>query len=166
MSSPPKPPSDAIAPGLGLVVIVWGQLEYTVSLSLAVMLNIHQHPQNDAVLGFIDFREKLEIIKAWGFVHRPNDRWHRRLEKVVNHIDNDLRPRRNRMIHHNWLPGTAGAHTLQDPKPKLKRPQSFKRVLENESIQISPSDMLQLVQDIWEAISALLKVMREFPRSA
>jgi hypothetical protein len=157
---------ESLCFSLGMLVIHWGILETTVSVFLATLLKLDKDASNDAVLGNIDFRGKLEIIRAYGFAVRPNDKWYDTIEATINLIDNDLRPRRNAMIHHDWRSGPAGMRLLVNPKPKVKRPQAFKRALEQESKSMSHGDVFQLAEEVIQAVTALLQSLHAFRRGA
>jgi hypothetical protein len=161
--------SAAIMSALGLLVIAWGTLESVVSSILSTMLDPMldlKHPQREAILGNIEFRDKLQILRAYGFTIRVDDKWFDTLEASINKIDNDLRPRRNAMIHHNWIQDSNGLELLRNPKPKLKRPQSFQRILEVEMVPVSASDVIQLIQDICEELKVLCSSMVDFQRAS
>jgi hypothetical protein len=146
-----KKPGESLAPALGIMIIQWGVLETTVSAAMSYMLEL-QSPHDAIVCGNVDFREKLEIIRSSGFAIRHDDKWHERLEKCIERIDSNLRPRRNAMVHHSW--GKEGF--LENPRPKLKRPQAFQRILEKDKTPMSYSDVYQLTCDICDEIVVLL----------
>src|SRR5260370_14990640 len=88
------------AQALGFVVIGWGQLEGAVNTAVIKLLKTL--PLHFEIVGHIDFRAKLQIIKSVAFVSMKNDKWFKDMEEIINIMDNDLRVARNRMIHDMW----------------------------------------------------------------
>src|SRR5262249_30177026 len=58
---------------------------------------------NDIVTSEIDFRAKLAITKNLAYSKPLNPEWFEKVKALLDHIDNQLRPERNRMVHDLWL---------------------------------------------------------------
>ncbi len=93
---------DQHAQEIGRLCIYWSELEMYVSLFLNDLMAIEDKTSGNVVFGLLDFRSKLQTLLPMGFARKPTAEWYASLEKLVNHIDNDLRPERNRMIHDMW----------------------------------------------------------------
>lgn len=67
------------------------------------------------VVGHIDFRDKIQIIKSSALrLYHPST-WFYEMERILNMIDGELRLERNRMIHDVWLrPEDPGLTTRKD----------------------------------------------------
>lgn len=106
---------DELAQEIGRMCLYWSELEMDVSLFLMDLLNIEDVTSKNAVLGALDFRTKLELLLPMAFKRKPSDAWYVEVEKVVNHIANDLRSERNRIIHDSWIemPGMNDPHRMR-----------------------------------------------------
>jgi hypothetical protein len=120
------------------------------------------------IIGHIDLREKIQIIKSVGFELQTSPRWFSKTEKLMNKIDLTLRPERNRMIHDMWI-------FHHDPKmpmvrfgttPRLRRPQSRQRTQQRDNLPISDREIWHLTVEVDRAISEVVDLTMAFQRSA
>lgn len=160
-SSPVKETAQA----LGHLVMVYSGLERTVSSILGTLLKL-SFPAGHAVLGNIELPKAITIIRAYGFTRRPNEDWYARLEKVMNHVENDLRPERNRMIHATWA--VAGTDMIRvSPRVKVIRPQAGEpRELSKDQPSISVSDINTLTVKVIEAEIEIHRLMFDYQHDA
>jgi hypothetical protein len=157
--------SRRTAEALGWLVMAWGSLERDIG---TLMLKLIRTTFVYEITGNIDFREKLSIIKSIGFEIAPTSAWFEKLESTIIDIDQKLRPERNRMIHDLWI------HHFDKTKPmvrfgltpKLRRPQSRKRVQTRDILPISPEEIWRLVIKIYRGISEIRKLTTDFERAS
>jgi len=89
------------AEALGFLVILWADLED--DINKFVMKLLEQDTLHYEVVGHIDFREKIQIIKSTAFTLYHPSKWFDDVETIINIIDNELRPERNRKGSSRWL---------------------------------------------------------------
>lgn len=94
---------DELAQEIGRMCLYWSELEMTVSVFLSRLLKIEDRISSNVVIGALDFRTKLAAVLPLAFDRKPNPKWYDDVEKIINHIDNVLRPERNRIIHDAWV---------------------------------------------------------------
>lgn len=95
----------------------------------------------DIICGDADIRTNIQILKGLCFLRQTDPYWFETITKLLDHVDNVLRPKRNLFIHARFLhlerksgPFHRVSH-LRTHKIKLKREQSFSIKLETEQIQ-------------------------------
>lgn len=121
---------DELAQEIGRMCLYWSELEMEVSLALDQLSAVQDRVVRNVFVGAIDFRAKLHALLPIAFDKRINDLWYENIEALVNHIDNDLRPERNRIIHDSWIemPGRDEPHRMRI-FGKVVKPQSRTREL-------------------------------------
>jgi hypothetical protein len=127
-------PLAAHAQAIGYLCIIWGWLELSVNTFLCTLTGMDTDDAAAALVYNMDFRNKLKALLTLGFVRKPSDEkpsneWYSNLESVVNEIDNDLRPERNRMVHDSWHPGEDDVLRITH-NAKVAREQAFKMSLQ------------------------------------
>lgn len=123
------PTLEAHAQEIGRLCIYWSELELYVTLFLIDLLDIEDKTSKNVIAGLLDFRAKLQTLLPMGFARKPSDDWYAGLEKAVNHIDNDLRPERNRMIHDTWTGPEEGSSLRMQLSARVVNAQSRTKVL-------------------------------------
>jgi hypothetical protein len=102
-------------------------------------------------------RDKLQIIKSTAFTLYHPSKWFDDLEVLVNTIDNELRPERNRMMHDVWERGDPDSALIMiSATPKIRRIQSQQqRILYRDRLPISQ-------HEIWNFCNRVLGVAMDF----
>jgi hypothetical protein len=150
------PTLEAHAQEIGRLCIYWSELELYVTLFLIDLLDIEDKTSKNVIAGLLDFRAKLQALPPMGFARRPSDTWYASLEKVVNHIDNDLRPERNRMIHDTWTGPTEGSSLRMQLSAKVVNAQSRTKVLKLAvTKQVKSEDIGRLYEQVIAATDAI-----------
>lgn len=90
---------------IGNLCICWSRLELECTMLLLTLMQPVGSFEAMIPLTNMDFREKLASITALGFHKKPSADWFTELREVVNDLDNNLRPLRNRYVHDHWLAG-------------------------------------------------------------
>jgi hypothetical protein len=115
-----------------------------------------------------DIRTKIRMLKAIAFVCKWDDAWFKKVEKQLDRIDNDLRPKRNHFIHDHWtaIPrGKGKGHSLQrrSRHTKFKRPQAFALELSTEEYTpVKMKEVWDLGRNIIDATMKLVRLWLEF----
>jgi hypothetical protein len=153
------------AEALGFLLILWGRLEESINDGVIKLSGVRRALRYELV-GHVDFREKLQIIKSLAFAHAAHTVWFDALEKHINLIDNELRPERNRMIHDLWWLNTeAGEFMFRIGfAPKLKRPQARQRILERDLLPISAEEIWDFVMRVVHAFVDLQDLIKQTPK--
>ncbi|MGA7264382.1 MAG: hypothetical protein WA709_07980 [Stellaceae bacterium] len=135
------------AEALGWLVMGWGSLERDIGTLLLKLIGTKFVYE---ITGNMDFREKLAVIKSVGFEIMPSPEWFDELEQTTKEIDQKLRPERNRMIHDLWI-----FHFEKEKPmvrfgltPKLRRPQSRRRVQTRDITDIARRNLGSRAQDL------------------
>ena len=138
MSNTPRSRASELAEAIGDVCIQWAAIEDVVSgLVLHTWAYLEHAFETSAswdllalVLDTADIRQKVSITKLLAHhVKNPNSPdFFERVEKIMNYLDNEVRPERNRYIHDTWYL-SAGTVIRRDNSPKIQRVQSRQTVL-------------------------------------
>lgn len=158
---------DRLTGALGHVCVFWAWLEKTLDdliLDLAP-LNDHKLTKTqieqlrDVLLLDTDIRTKIKIVRSVAFICRWDDTWFAKLDKILNRIDNVLRPKRNRVIHGHWGVPKKSLERVSK-QAKLYRPQSFtKQVLTTrEQVPVKMREIRRLYQQILAAQISLIRL--------
>jgi hypothetical protein len=94
---------DDHAHAIGYVCITWAILETELDKLTTVLAPLELGDASEAVLGNSNIRDKVKMLKALGFMRKPNDKWYDDLEQRLNLIDNQFRITRNQYIHDLWI---------------------------------------------------------------
>ncbi len=95
-------PLGQIADKLGYLCLAWSWLELEINAMLCTLMQPSDLETAASVVNNMDMRDKVKALLAVGFVKKPSDDWYTELKTLVDQIDNDLRPQRNRMVHDSW----------------------------------------------------------------
>jgi hypothetical protein len=132
---------------LGTLAIMWGGLETDVAKLLAIMLRVDDESAA-VVVGHIDLKQRLNIIKQLALVIKPDQVWYERVISVINMIDTHLCENRNRMFHDFW---TDGVEPNKMKRIKLKttieNKDGVKRLIQ-ETKDLTDSDIASLSYDV------------------
>jgi hypothetical protein len=71
-----------------------------------------------------DFRDKLTTLKNLAFLKKTSIGWYESVSSLIDRIDQEVRPQRNRYVHDYWL-SMAEEPTKRHFNPKVTRPQAF-----------------------------------------
>jgi hypothetical protein len=79
-----------------------------------------------------------------------DDAWYEKIDKLLNHIDGDLRLSRNRFVHVYWT-APNGQTQRRTRVAKVVKPQAFIREL------VTEHEVRVRVKDVWDAGRAIIK---------
>ncbi|MEO1922642.1 MAG: hypothetical protein ABGW84_12245 [Sphingomonadaceae bacterium] len=116
---------DQICLSIGRMSRCWGLLDYELNLLLGEMLQIDEERTSCITTELRDVAPKCRTIRALSFaVGAPQD-WIATLTELLNIIQNQLGPSRNRIIHDAWYETPEQGPLRLDKRAKVTRPQSF-----------------------------------------
>jgi hypothetical protein len=144
---------EKLATEIGYVCIHWAWLEDVIDYLIAQLAKIDVEGWNNpakawhAITGNLDIRQKAQILKALFFLRKGNhEDWYKHSLETINVIDNDLRSRRNHLIHSS-LRADKGKFFREKKVVKITKPQAFQkeelRTLEARPATITEARKLQ-----------------------
>jgi len=144
------PKLERITKGLGYICIFWAWLERGVDEMLEALIPLEEGDKSRAVVANINLRDKIRIIRALAFLQKFDDDWHKKLNALLDEIDNDLRVDRNRFIHDSWAKSGRMFERITR-QTKFLKPQAF--ALELSTEQRTPVKM----EEIWNLAIGILR---------
>lgn len=137
-----------VANALGQMCIYWGRLEQGLGDFIELLAPLEIGDVSRSVTSQMDIRSKIQAIRGLVFLRKPSEEWLNKMVILLDYIDNDLRPRRNRYIHDAWyFPGYKIVRRSQHVK--LLRPEAFKLELSTEvDTNVTVREVKKLVQEI------------------
>jgi hypothetical protein len=158
-------PIESLTRAIGYVCVFWAWLEDDIGemiLDLAPLdkrtLTKKEIEQiRDVILVDTDIRTKIKILRAVAFIRKWEKSWFAQVDKVLNKIDNDIRPRRNRVVHGMWF-APKGRLERQGKFARLKRPQAFaeEELATRERVPVKMREIWNLGRDIIAAQTRLI----------
>jgi len=115
-----------------------------VDFILQALVPLGEGAVSDSITHNVDIRAKLQMSKALGFIKKPSAKWFGDLEKCLNIIDNDLRTKRNRMVHDSWIVSSDAVIKMQKVAQIIK-PQSRQTELQTRKETPVTSEEIQTV---------------------
>ncbi|TGP59554.1 hypothetical protein EN868_11215 [Mesorhizobium sp. M2D.F.Ca.ET.225.01.1.1] len=152
---------------IGRMCTLWSSLELDVAVFLTIIVSFPDAPSKNALMGLMEFRDKLHALLALGFDKKPDDGWYDELADVINQINNPIRLERNRMVHDFWYSfspevGDAEIKRVQI-KPKVVNVQSrTKRLVLADMKPVSATEIAQLCDKIIDAHAKLLVLQHRY----
>lgn len=163
ITDPFNPELKAHAEAIGYVCINWSWLEFVVECVLSEFIDMPaDKPEAHIITSSIDFSKKLDVIKHIGFIRKPSTRWFAQWEGLINHIDNSLRPERNRHVHDLWRKEPE-RHTPSriSSKVKLVTPKArAERILQtSETTEVDIKEVRNLAAAIQDAAASMVRLL-------
>jgi hypothetical protein len=154
------------AKAIGYVCIYWAALEHGVDSMLQTLTPLEPGKVSNSITANADIREKLRMLMAIGLVRKPSEGWFGKLRSIINEIDDELRPERNRHIHDLWMGFSPVIRRTR--KTSIKRPQSRQpfELTTYEEIPIEPAKIWALVNAISNAQVTLKLLESKFREQA
>jgi hypothetical protein len=124
---------DELAVAIGHICIYWGRLENDLNEFIECLTPLDEGDVSRSITAGMDIRTKVQTIKALSYLRKPSKEWFENMMLYLDYIDNNLRPRRNRIIHDGWY--TPSGRLVRDTRHiKFERPQSFQLLLKTQTI--------------------------------
>ena len=163
IADPFSPELREHAEAIGYVCINWSWLEFVVECVLSEFINMPaDKPEALIVTSIIDFGKKLEVIKAIGFIRKPSTRWFAEWEGLINHIDNSLRPERNRYVHDLWRKEPDRPNPSRtNSRIKIVTPKArAERILQTfETVEVDIKEVRNLAAAIRDASISMVRLL-------
>lgn len=130
---------------IGHVCIEWSYLEGATDYLIGRLIPINSGQPLDVLTTNIDFRSKLQIVKGLGISHSLG--WQGDLLKLVDYVDNTLRPARNRYVHDAWVTRAEGPPLRLEAAMRIRKAQAHSPLVV-ETINLKPTD----IEEMWSII--------------
>lgn len=99
------------------------------------------------------------MVKTLTFVRTIDLDWYNSIEEIINYIDNEIRPLRNRLIHDSWYFDKGGEHCRIIKKPaSVAYSASRTKVLRLDEQEITTAD------DVLDVSECVLSAIKEISR--
>jgi hypothetical protein len=109
---------------LGRLCITWAFLDRQLNDALTELLGCSAAQAACIANEATDVAERCRILKTLCYVDGPGGEWRETFERLLNRIENELAPLRNRYVHDYWKL-TDEALERMDRRARLGKPQSF-----------------------------------------
>jgi hypothetical protein len=123
---------EALSKIIGKVCIYFGRLEESLSEFIELLTPLEPGDISRSITSEMDIRSKIQTIRALAYIRKPSEEWFSNMMLLMDYIDNDLRPRRNRYIHDGWYL-SKGSLLRRTNKIKILKPQSFQLQLQTRT---------------------------------
>ena len=152
------PHLERVTRAIGYVCVFWAWLEDCIGEMILdlVPLSPKQLTKKEiteirnVILLDTDIRTKIKILRAVAFIRKWDNAWFTQVDRVLNKIDNDIRVRRNRIVHSMWF-APKGRLERHRKFAALKKPQSFARH------ELSTSERVPVkMREIWNLGSNII----------
>ena len=148
---------------LGQLCIAWSLLETGLNIFLISMMHPSPLKTSVTILNNLNLRDKIATAVPLAFQKQISKEWYSEVSTLLNEINNNLRPRRNRMIHDTWIGDGDTVYRVQN-HAKVVKAQSHTLQMSFESIeQIKVSDICILVIEIFAAYGKLNELTFQHP---
>jgi hypothetical protein len=107
---------------LGHICIEWAHLEGTIDALLAALIPLPLDNFSRSITTNADVRAKIQMVKGLALARKIE--WYDDLAKIIDLVDNTLRPTRNRYVHDTWVSLRVGHPRQVQWAMKIKKPQA------------------------------------------
>lgn len=157
-----KRTSELALQALGRSVIAWSYLERAVEHSLGILLGQCGMPFEESlvVATNVPLRDRVPLIATLAHRKYATRPWFSQLIELTNRVNNELRNRRNRIMHDSWAEGDEGfLERRSSVKPKLVRPQARKYELVSPNFErVDYEDISAFITDCLTTANELSEV--------
>lgn len=158
---------DEIALAIGRVCIAWNFLELTANQYLADIIPVRVMSDKHILAADLDLRGKLKLLHDFAFTRITNEPMREKLKSIIDRIENEIRPKRNRAVHDHWVFGSGT--TQLEFRTKVGRVQSRRPLAlsTTKETAIDPADIQAVAGEIQAITNELTlswgKVMASHP---
>jgi hypothetical protein len=131
------PSLNKLALVIGHLCIKWAWIEEVLDTFIGNYAPLAEGHIQHAITSNLDIRNKIQILKALAFERSQSDEWFDNLSLLLNIVDNELRPERNKYVHGHW----------HRPEGKLHRTSlriSFKKVQAFQPISLTTKEQIRI----------------------
>lgn len=158
---------DTVYPIIGQVCVLWAEIDFHL-MNLAYLLA--QYHSNsyisddisipfDTLLRNTDMRCRADTVLSLSLSVKEDPEFFSDTKKVIDNICSDLRIKRNRLVHDDWVPG-EGEITQIHYYAKVKRPQAhnFEVKLRTEVTYTELSELQSVAAEFIAAAEAISEI--------
>jgi DNA polymerase III delta prime subunit len=158
------PQLENITRAIGYVCVFWASLEDAIDILLTTLLPLEKitvTPEEKdriahAIVAGLDMRDKIKMLRAVAFLRKIDMSWFKKLTKILDRIDNELRIKRNRFVHDSWV-APQGRIQRINKQIKFKKPKAFVlELLTEERTSVKMKEVWDLGKSI---VSAQMKIV-------
>ena len=152
---------DEVLRGIGFVCKSYAHLESDIDYFVQAMSGMRRGLSNP-VTSSMDLSAKIEAAKLLAFEGKKTDDWYKECRTVLNIIQNEIRPERNRYVHDIWVLSKKSAIRVTN-KPKIKKQQAHKpEELITSEVYVSADDVWALGEKIVSASLSISSLEHEY----
>lgn len=151
------PTLDEHVKAIGWLCIKWAHIELMLNQFIILLTPIYDEDIQKSLTSNMSMSDKIKVVDALTFIRRPSDGAHEAVRSLLNMIDNELRPERNKCVHDFWGVGAEGAIRTHE-KSKIKKPQANQplELITHETVLVSSDEIWGLVTKVNETTAALM----------
>ncbi|TQF27805.1 hypothetical protein UNPF46_29000 [Bradyrhizobium sp. UNPF46] len=122
------PHFNKLALVIGHICINWSRVEDVMDFLISRMILLEEGSNlANAITSNMDIRNKIQTLKALVYERRTGNAWFKEYAQLLDQIDNELRPARNRYVHSHWF-RPDGRLTRVSRRVRFSKPQAFKEL--------------------------------------
>jgi hypothetical protein len=111
------------AEAIGMLCIYMATLDHVITIFMERLLEIDETSAACVAASASDLSQRCEIVRRLVFLKAPSDDWRECVTGLINVIQNEVAPRRNRFVHDDWAV-RENEMVRHDRRIKIQRPQS------------------------------------------
>ncbi|MHB8266974.1 hypothetical protein [Bradyrhizobium sp.] len=156
------PNFNKIALVIGHICIQWSRVEDIVDSFIEIIASLEEGNISRSITSNIDIRNKIQTLKALAFQKKVSDSWFKDLNTLLDHIDNEIRPERNKYVHSHWFV-PQGRLVRVSRRIKFKKPQAFQLNLTTEErLPVNIRDARRFCEKLDETFIDLFEFYRAY----
>jgi hypothetical protein len=131
------PSLNKLALVIGHLCIKWAWIEESIDTFIGKYAPLDEGHISNAITSNLEIRSKIQTLKALAFERRQSDEWFDDLSRLLNVVDNELRPERNKYVHGHW----------HSPKGKLHRTSrriSFRKAQSFQPMSLTTQEQIRI----------------------
>jgi len=122
------PSLNKLAMVIGHLCIKWAWIEETLDTFIGNYAPLAEGHIQHAITSNLDIKNKIQILKALAFERSQSDKWFDDVSRLLNIVDNELRPERNKYVHGVWHTRVEGKLHRTSLRISFKKAQAFQPV--------------------------------------
>ena len=156
------------ATAIGFVSIKWAWLELVIDCFIGHLSGLAVGSiECSTMVANMDFSDKIKVARALAHHKRLSDAWQAEVDNILNKIDNQVRPQRNRITHDVWNPPKSeDKHpTRTHSRTKLGRLQSRRDLVltTHAIVEMSETAISSIADEITTATTQLVELASMIP---
>ncbi len=134
---------------IGYLCLFFSHLEFQLDQLIGILLDLKKEPLR-CLTNPLDIPRKISIAKHLGFLKKPNDGWYEDFDLLVWAIENWICPKRNRIVHDQWISSDDGVVVRLFHRSRIEKIQSWKasQLTTTEVIPHTADEIWDVFEDI------------------